>query len=205
MSNLVQHLQGSTGLVMHQRHELAEIFGFETRNKYEIKSETGEVIGFAAEQHKGIFGFLLRQFLGHWRRFDIFFFDETRQVVAKATHPFRLIFQRLELRNVTGDTIGALQQRFSILGKRFDVQGPKGEVLFEMKSPIWRIWTFKFFRRGQQVASVEKKWAGVLSEFITDKDNFHVSFGKDLDVNQKLLVMASAVFIDLQYFERKAD
>jgi len=34
------------------------LFGFETRNKYEILSPEGASVGFAAEQEKGFGGFL---------------------------------------------------------------------------------------------------------------------------------------------------
>ena len=39
-----------------------------------------------------------------------------------ARHPFRLFFQRLEVFDEAGVFVGAIQQRFSILTKRFDVQ-----------------------------------------------------------------------------------
>ena len=44
------NLQQLSGLVITQRRELAELIGFETRNKYEIKNEQAQVIGFCAEQ-----------------------------------------------------------------------------------------------------------------------------------------------------------
>ena len=70
-------LQLST-LIVRQRAELAELLGFETRNKYSIEGEQGQALAFAAEQQKGTLGFLLRQFLGHWRSFEIQFFDPLR-------------------------------------------------------------------------------------------------------------------------------
>ena len=79
MSNLVEQIQSSKALIVRQRFEAAELFGYETRNKYDIQTETGQAVGFAAEQHKGFLNFIFRQFFGHWRTFDIFFFDlETR-------------------------------------------------------------------------------------------------------------------------------
>ena len=48
-------------------------------NKYAILDENENKIGFAAEQQKGIFAFLLRQFLGHWRSFEIHFYDEEKK------------------------------------------------------------------------------------------------------------------------------
>lgn len=205
MSDLIEKIQNSKEIFVKQRHELAEFIGYETRNKYEILDANHNSIGFAAEQNKGIFNFLVRQFLGHWRKFDILFFDNHRQKVMQAHHPFRWIFQRLEMRDHTGRPIGALQQRFSILHKKFDVVGDHGQHLFYMISPLWRIWTFKFMRRENEVARVEKKWSGLFSEALTDRDNFRILMNaQGIEPDQRMLLVASAVFIDLMYFEKKA-
>ena len=192
-------------LMVRQRHELGELFGFETRNRYEVVSEGGAQVAYAAEQQKGFLGFLFRQSLGHWRTFDIRFFTPDRAPFMTAHHPFRFLFQRLEVFNEAGALVGAIQQRFSILTKRFDVQDAGGQVLMEVSSPFWRLWTFPFMARGAQVACVQKKWSGLMAEAFTDKDNFAIDFGDGaLGENERRLVLAAALFIDLQYFERKA-
>lgn len=199
-----EDLQASSAFVVRQRKELAELFGFESRNKYEISTQDGRAIAYAAEQQKGFLGFLLRQFLGHWRRFEIHFFSPGRQPLMVARHPFRVFFQRLEVADPQGRPLGALQQRFSILSKRFDVEDAVGNVVMTVRSPIWKIWTFPFERDGQTVAAVKKKWSGVLKEMITDADNFLVEASPQVPAAHRALLLASAVFIDLQYFEKKA-
>ncbi|MBL7714401.1 MAG: hypothetical protein JNL01_02970 [Bdellovibrionales bacterium] len=190
-----------------QAVEIAEWIGFETRNKYRITDEAGNPLGFAAEQQKGILGFLFRQFLGHWRPFSIHFFDNARKLIWIGQHPFRIFFQRLELFEAEGSRrIGAIQRRFSILTKRFDVEDANGNVLMEVASPIWRIWTFQFIRPkdGQEVAKLEKKWSGILTEAFTDKDRFRVEFkSTSVSADERTLLMAAAVFVDLMYFETK--
>lgn len=187
-----------------QIHELAEWIGFETRNKYQILDENKQEIGFAAEQQKGILGFLLRQYLGHWRKFDVHFFNTHRQLIMVGHHPFRWFFERIELRSAQGQTMGAIQKRFAIFSKKFDVENERGHTILEVSSPIWKIWTFTFKRRGKKVAEVKKKWSGIFSEAFTDRDNFMVDFmDPSLNEAEKHVVMASAVFVDLLYFERK--
>jgi uncharacterized protein YxjI len=191
-------------LYVRQKRELAEFFGFETRNKYAISTPDRREVFYAAEQRSGLLGMLALYFLGHWRRFDIAFFDANRQEAFRAHHPFRFFFQRLEVSS-GGRVIGALQQRFAFFTKRFDVLDANGNVILEMKSGLLKLWTFPFFRGEQQVAVIEKKWSGVLSEMFTDKDNFRVGFqDPSLSMDQRMLVLAAAVFVDLQYFERKA-
>lgn len=192
-------------VLIKQQFEGFELIGFETRNKYLLMDENQNKIGFAAEQQKGFFGAIWRQFLGHWRTFDVHFFNEDKAEFMIAHHPFRFFFQRFEITDSSGQYLGALQQRFSILTKRFDLVDRTNKVIFEMKSPFWRIWTFPFFKNDIEVARVEKKWGGLLTEAFTDKDSFMVSYGDpSLTQQQRLIILASSVFVDLQYFEKKA-
>lgn len=204
MSELLLVVQRSNELMVVQRRELAELFGFETRNKYAIEAN-GRQVGFAAEQGKGGWAFLARMFIGHFRTFELHFFDEARQLVLRALHPFRFFFQRLEVSRADGRLLGALQQRFALFSKRFDILDASEQVLLSVSSPIWRPWTFVFERHGTPMARVEKKWAGILREAFTDAERFRVSFERpELGLDERSLVLAAAVFIDLQYFEKKA-
>jgi Zn-finger nucleic acid-binding protein/uncharacterized protein YxjI len=196
-------LRSTDFVLLHQQLELGELFGFETRNKYALRAEAGQ-FGWAAEQSKSVLGFLLRQLLGHWRPFEIHVFDGARQPVLRAIHPFRVLFQRLEVQRADGSPIGAVQQRFSIFSKRFDVEDATGRVLMTVSSPIWRIWTFPFLRGGQQVGAIEKKWSGFLSEAFTDKDRFLVRFTQELSEEERALLLVAGIFVDLVYFEAKS-
>ncbi|RZA22876.1 MAG: hypothetical protein EOP10_14240 [Proteobacteria bacterium] len=193
-------------IFVRQRRELGELFGFETRNKYEILNRNSQLIGYAAEQSKGIMGFIGRQFLGHWRPFEITLFSPSREPLYRANHPFRWIFKRMELIDHTGRMIGAVQQRFAFIYKRFDIQAADGRVLFTMSSAPWKLWTFPFQRDGREVGVLRKKWSGIFSEAFTDKDNFQVAFGDgSLSNDDRLLMLTSAIFVDLIYFEKKAE
>jgi len=202
---LADELMKHKSIKMQQIREMAEWIGFETRNKYQLTDENESPIAYAAEQQKGIFGFIMRQLLGHWRKFDIHLFNIKREHALTLRHPFRWFFQRLEVYDESGKMLGALQQRFAILTKSFDVEDVRGKVRYEVRSPIWRIWTFTFTKHGRNVAEVQKRWSGLLSEAFTDRDNFILSMqGDDLDSEDRLLIVAAALFVDLQYFERKA-
>jgi uncharacterized protein YxjI len=197
-------LRSQNELYVRQSHEMAELFGFETRNKYGVFTQDQRQVAFAAEQSKGILGFLMRQVLGHWRPFELHFFDVQRNLLLRAVHPFRFWFQRLEVFTAEGRYVGALQQRFSILSKKFDLEGSQGQVQLSVNSGLFRLWTFPFLRDGQEQAVIEKKWSGGLTELFTDKDNFRIRFTSALTDDERLLVLAAALFVDLQYFEKKA-
>jgi uncharacterized protein YxjI len=202
---LAEEIVKRQALIIEQRHELAELIGFETRNKYVVTAEGGGMVAYAAEQQKGWSGILLRQFVGHWRTFDVSFYEPNREPALVAHHPFRWFFQRLEVATADGRNIGALQQRFALFSKRFDVADATGTVRMTVSSPLWRVWTFPFKKGSKPVAVVAKKWSGLLAEGFTDKDRFRVEYQDPrLTADERLLVLAAAVFIDLQYFERKA-
>ena len=59
-------------------------------------------------------------------------------------------------------------------------------------------------KHGREVAKVQKKWSGLLTEAFTDKDNFHLTMSDQLKPEDRLLILAAAIFVDLQYFEGKA-
>jgi hypothetical protein len=193
-------------IVLQQRRELGELIGFETRNKFEILADDGTPIGFAAEQGSGVFALMARSFLGHWRTFEIHVFDVNRQPLLIALHPWRFFFQRLEVRSADGRPLGALQQRFSILSKRFDLEGPDGTVRMTVSSPLWKPWTFPFVRDGREVAFVRKRWSGLMREAFLDADNFKIEFtDPSLSEDDRGLLLAAGLFVDLQYFEKKAE
>lgn len=201
---MLENLPTTQRLFVKQVFELAEIFNFETRNKYRILDEGGRDVGYAAEQQKGFLGFLMRQFLGHWRSFEIHIFDTQRRPILTAHHPFRWFFQRLEVRDSSQRLLGVVERRFSILTKKFDVLSGQGLPLLEVSSPFWRIWTFPFRRQGQDLARISKKWSGIGYEMFTDRDNFLVEYlDPALTQDERALVLAASIFIDLMYFENK--
>lgn len=207
MTNALQDTLGATQtLMIRQKKELAELFGYETRNKYSIETEDGVQIGFAAEQQKGFFGFLFRQLAGHYRPFSIQLYDSQRNHIFTAEHPFRFYYHTLTITDPQGQPLGTISRRFSMLTKCFDLHDASGALICSVDSPLWRVWTFNFMAAGQTIAKIEKKWGGFLREGFLDADNFKVSFlSQDLSINARQLLLAAGLFIDLMYFEAKAN
>lgn len=203
MSTALAPISNVEELYVVQRKELGELFGYESRNKYEILLG-GQPWLYAVEQGRDFLGILMRQFFGHFRKFEIHVFDTARTQLLRIVHPFRFWFQRLDVFGASGEPIGAIQERFAIFHKRFDVLDASGRVLLEVSSPLWKPWTFAFNEGGQERALVQKKWSGLGRELFTDADNFRIGYSAGLAAPAKILVLAAALFIDLQYFERKA-
>ena len=205
MSIFLQTLASANSVYVSQKFELAEIFGFETRNRYLIKTEDGQQFGYCAEPKIDFFDAIMRQFLGHWRVFNLVATDMNDRQVFRAHHPFRWFFQRLDVFGAGDRPVGSLQQRFAWFNKKFDVLDTRERVVMTMSSPMWKIWTFPIKKSDRDVSVIEKKWSGLGKELFTDADNFRVRFtDPKLSADDRLLLLASAVFIDLLYFETKA-
>ena len=72
----------------------------------------------------------------------------------------------------------------------------------EMGSRIFRNdFTSESF--GDQVATVTKKWGGFCKEAVLDADNFQIDFfaGKNVTIEEKILILATTFLIDLMYYE----
>ena len=201
---LTEHLQSNQKIFIFQRKEMAELFSFETRNKYSIELENGRLIGFAVEEGKSLGHFFWRQILGHWRSFSIRILDSEKQTVLMAVHPFRFFFERLEVLRGDGKKIGIVQRRFNPFFKRFDILDEQGNLLLEVAGPLWKPWTFPFFKNGDEVAKVFKKWSGLFKEAFTDSDNFTIEFNNSLTIKDRELILAATFLIDIVFFEKKA-
>lgn len=200
--NLLSYLTDAKQILIKQKREAIELLGFEGRNQYELFGADGQAVGTAVELKRGFIGALIRQFLRHWKPFDIEVVDPTTGPVMKIHHPFRFYFQRLEVRDAQGALIGVMEKQFSILSKKFFIHDELNANKIEMYAGLFRIWTYPLTRNGVEVASIQKKWGGALREVFTDADTFLLEF-KDpaLTLKDKQLLIAAALFIDLQYFE----
>lgn len=190
-----------------QKRELLEIVGFETRNKYEIFDHTKLKLGFSAEQGKGFSGLIFRYFLGHWRKFDILFFNEEKKVLLKLEHPFRWFFEECTVKTHEGVILAVIKWKWSLFYKKLNIFDERQQLIGFIRAPRFYLWTFSVFdSRGVKIAVIKKKWGGILKEVFLDSDSFKVSFkDQNLSNHFKNVILTLAVFVDLLYFEKKAN
>jgi len=197
-------LQTQSKIRVVQRREFAELFGYESRNKYEICTVDGATLGYVAEQGSSLWQVLMRNYLGHWRTFELHIFDQNKNRVATVHNPFRFYFRELNVVSVSGEFLGSVKKQFAIFSKKFEIRLSDGEM-FTVSSPIWKIWTFPVVKSGEEVACIRKKWSGALKEVFLDADNFEIEFtSPSLPLAAKTVIVAAGVYVDIQYFERKA-
>jgi hypothetical protein len=194
-------------LVISQIKELIEIIvDFETANKYEISATGGRRLGNIIERGGGFKAVLKRWFLRSHRPFDIDVFNAENQAVLHLHRRFFFFFSDLEVVDVqTGQKYGSVHRRFGIIRKKYDLLDANGKLLAQVRSPVWRLWTFPVYNpAGLQVAEITKRWKGILSEAFTDADRYIVDFRETFNQwsdEQKAVLFAAAISIDFDFFE----
>lgn len=201
MTSLQSLLEHRPRVLVKQVKEWGEILvGFEGRNRYELRDESGAVIGYAAEQSNGVGSFFGRNLLGPMRRATIRVSDSRGDEIGRLEKPFRWFFQRVDVFD-GNERIGAVERRWSWLHRRFSVENARGEVVMEVISPLFRIWTFELRFEDQVVGRIQKKWGGVLKEWFTDADIFGVEWQSHVPPPVRALLLGATFLVDFCCFE----
>jgi uncharacterized protein YxjI len=188
-------------LVVIQAVEHLEVFtGIETENRYSIMTPEGETLLYAYEE-SGFFG---RQFLNTHRPLTVQVIDQDGELVLTASRDFFWLLSHLYVHDYEDRPLGSLHRRFSVLNRRFSLQDPSGVALAEIQGSLFHPNTFVFKRQGAEVARITKQWSGIMREAFSDADTFLVQFDHQaLAPDLSWLVLASAIAIDLDFFESK--
>jgi uncharacterized protein YxjI len=197
----------ATRLTVRQSKRWLEILtSFDSRNTYVVYDEMGNPVFNVEEQGRGFGQFLKRVFLGAYRPFTSHVEDLAGGggQVLTLRRPFRFIFHRLEVRDKDGTYIGAIQRRWTWIRRKYEVEGPDGQILCTLFGPIFRPWTFEIQLPGSDIEMgvVQKKWSGLLKEAFTEADNFWVELDRIQDPALKTLLFSATVLIDTVHFER---
>jgi len=187
-----------------QKKEWGEILtDFETSNRYVISDEGGQEVWYAAERSAGLLSLLWRTFLRAMRPFTIEVFDRANQVVLTLKRPWRWYFHRLEVFQ-DGRLVGAVQKRFKILGRLFDIEDASGQPVARIDGPLLHPWTFNVVRNEMEVGKIVKRWSGLLKEGFTDADTFGVEMGSpDLPIDLRKTIFGATFLIDFLHFESR--
>ena len=187
--------------VVKQEVEAIEIFtDFETGNKYSILDEQGKKVFYAYEESS----FISKQFFGERRPLNLHILDINGNKMFSLHRPFYFLNSKAEVTSKDGKPFGSIIQKKWFGTKQFDFILPNGEVLFSCISKLPHVWTFKVFKRNQEIAQILKKWSGGGKEFFTDSDNFAVDVSKVQEDSTKYAILITAFMIDLRVFERKS-
>lgn len=198
-------------LVLQQRYAPLEIAtGIEQPNRYDLFTESGALVGRAAENSAGAEGFLTRWIFGSRRpfRMEIGLGDAAApREILRAERPWKWFLDRIDVAGADGRPLGSVRQRLSLLRRRFDVLSPGGALRARIVGPFFHPWTFVVETgpdgAGREVGRIEKRWGGLATEAFTDADTFALSLPQG-DPALRRLVLAAAILVDFGYFENRA-
>jgi uncharacterized protein YxjI len=204
--NIDQLFSGTKRLFIKQIKEWTEILvNVETANKYKLLDENGGERAFIFEKGSGLMRLITRSIFRSHRPLDIAVQDPSNHECLHLTRPFYFFFSELTIRDGGGKVLGVIKRRFAFLSKVYDLEDGQGRVIATIRSPFWKVWTFPVLSNsGQEIATISKKWGGLLSEIFTDSDTFGIEFGSVADEHKPIL-LAAAISIDLDFFEDNHD
>ena len=188
-------------LVIRQQVEQIEIFTpFETANRYNVHTSDGAQIMHAYEES----GDMSRQFAGSHRALSIHVVESDGAPVLRASRNFFWFRSHLRV-DADGRRIGALNRVFG-LGRKFALVDANDREIIRLTSGLFRPHTFIAKNaQGSEMARVTKQWSGFGREMFTDADTFVVQFtDSSADNDFRLLMLASAFAIDLDFFEKQS-
>ena len=186
-------------LVIRQQIEQMEIFTpFETANRYSVHTSDGAQLMHAYEES----GDMTRQFAGSRRPLSIHVVESDGAPVLHASRDFFWFRSHLRV-DADGRRIGALNRVFG-LGRKFALVDQNDREITRLTSGLFRPHTFVAQSAGGEIARVTKQWSGFGREMFTDADTFVVQFtDTSTDNDFRLLMLASAFAIDLDFFENQ--
>lgn len=187
-------------LVIRQEIEQMEIFTpFETANRYSVQTSDGGQLMYAYEES----GSISRQFAGSHRALSIHVVDTDSMQVLQASRDFFWFRSHLRV-DADGRRIGALNRVFGF-GRKFALVDSNEREITRITSGLFRPHTFIANGSGGELARVTKQWSGFGREMFTDADTFVVQFTDgSTDNDFRLLMLASAFAIDLDFFENQS-
>lgn len=204
-SPLDQILGGTTALEIEQEGmDLVEVYlDFERANEYSVADQDGRVRAVVVEQGRGLAAGFLRNFFGSRRPLKMIVFDLQNHTVLEVERPWFFFFSTMKVSNASGKALGTVHRRFTLVGSRYSLVDPLNREFATIRKPWFRIWKFPIFDRfGRESGMIAKKWSGYWREVMSDHDKFGVVFGEsDWSLEQKAVIMATALSIDMDFFE----
>lgn len=212
--NFQTYLTNATSFHVKQKVELLEaLVGWETGNKYSVMDQGGNKIFYVGEE-SNMCG---RQCCGARRPFTLTVKDTAGQNVLVMDRNLDcscccglVCPDSLQVTTPSGQLLGSIEEEFSILYPMFKIKDAAGNVVLRIQGPMCAV-TFgrctgdAVFRvlnsQGASVGTISKEWGGLVREFLTDADNFSISFPYDLDPSVKAVLLAALFLIDYEYFE----
>jgi len=204
------HFLGTTSWVQLsqlRQHNTGLTFTIDQGARYVVRTPSGSGV---LRRQESAGALLARMFLAPFRRqrFELLDARETPMLILER-HFEKVIMSRLDvfLDDGAGDPgrlLGVVERNFSLLDSRYELKDAAGHVFARLIRPTMSLWQFRLETAdGVASGAVAKQWSGLVTEWLSDADDFGVDFGPHpWTREQRGVIVAAALSIDLDLFER---
>ena len=173
---------------------------FKAANNYDIfDPDTQDLIMSCREPNLGFFTKMLR-FTDYKRMtpFEVVIRANSGEKILTVRRGIAIFVSEVEVLDENDQLLGTFKQKFWSIGGRFNLHGPSGEEMCQLKGK-WTSWDFKFMKDDVEFAHVSKKWAGLGKEMFTTADNYMLQIHDTVPEDHPLryLIMAAVMCIDM--------
>ena len=168
-----------------------------------ILDKDGNKWGFISEKSGGILGTLVRLILRNRRPMNIVIWDKEKKEVLHMKRPFYLFRSKITVAH-NHRILGNVRKRFSILRAYYDIIRNSGKKIGLIKSEHGSRQYSIINPGGSSIGTINKKMSGLRQEILTDADNFFVGFPSAWSSEDKALVLAAAISIDMDFYEKSS-
>ncbi|CAG2162508.1 unnamed protein product [Oppiella nova] len=189
-------------------------------NKYKIKDINGKTILTATEgKEESCCSCNCCRCCRRGRRFEMKIKDDTGREVIRLKMKnhccgqcFCLCrYEKLEVYSPTDSKIGSIEESCNCFHKQLVVYSlSNSDPIYSINGPNCESFrcccpgtTFSIdnYETDEKCGTIAKKWSGLAKEALSYADNFCVNFPKDIDLNEKAILLGTCIMIDLMYFE----
>ena len=179
-----------------------------TANQYVVRTPAGSG-SLVRQEDAG--AMLARLFLATFTRQQFTLRDASdNPILLLERHFEKLITSRLDVfLDDAGDPglrLGTVERNFALMETRYELKDARGVVFARVIRPVTALWKFRVeTAAGAPVAMLAKEWTGIMNEYMTNADDFSIDFGAHpWTIEQRAVIVAATLSIDLDFFDRRA-
>jgi len=167
-------------------------------NIYDVYEKDGDKIGTVVEEVHGLVKKILKFTpLKTLLSFDIKFYDINNQLIVNLKRRFTFFLSKIYIYDEKGGLIGFFKQKFKLVIARFEIYSIDSKKIAVIIGD-WKDWNFKIYDSSmKKIGVVNKKWAGLVKELFTTADKYIINVHDEISQSEKVLIIASAIIIDL--------